>query len=1284
MISNQKGIKHLQTNFLLLILTLCFLQPAYAKTKVEKIYGDGVSYAPGEVLVKFKPVVGNVESSSAVADIYQRNGILDGQALFPTVNLRNKAKRTITDLSRIYQLRVPPNTDIIDFCRQLNQEPLVEYAEPNLIMPVCAVPNDTMYFRQQHLPQIHAPEAWDISKGSKDAIMAICDTGVDWNHPDLAGKIWSNPNETLDGIDNDGNGLVDDIRGWDYVDNATANAATGEDADEPDNNPMDFEGHGTHVAGCANAVTNNIAGVAGVAWNGTIMPLRCGIATKDGNGSIYMSALAQALYYAADHGASVANISTGSVQTVAEAGRYAFENGVIISKSAGNGNSEASDPLDLESSALTVASVDDRNFKASYSSYGTWVKVSAPGGDQSNGRVGIFSTYFNDTYRELQGTSMSAPIAGGLALLMKGYNPAWTPADILMRMVQTADPIDNLNPAYAGKLGSGVINAYRALTEDVTYQPRIKLLGHEIDDSPNGNHNGIIDVGETVRIYVVLENGWGDAANVTATLLLSDPEVQVLNGTSHFATFYGLSHLSQSQQKNSTEPFILSIDPNTVPHRLKAVLNISADGYSESFEMALAINPKILVIDDDVPGRDGNNVSVENYYYDALDAIDVSYNIWDVNALQDDPRSDSLGKYTSVIWFCEKAAPSLNSSNRAAIENYIKNYSGNLIVSGQDIGWDLNEAVGDSNEFMRDSRSKTFYENNLNARYQADNAFSNQVAGVANDPIGDSLSFVFQQPGRSPALQSPDVVDTLNGSVAFLTYPDGRPAALRSVKALAGNKSSRIVYFPFGGIESIMDSKVRQELLVRSLNWLNGIHVNHLPLKDLEAPAAQEVAVSISADAPGVTWDRVELLYSANGTYPATALPMTTSGGNIYKATIPAIASGRIDYQIVVKSSDGYYAPRVHNAYNISEDAQAPTVTTLQKLYNTLDKNGPFTVSASISDNMGVDANAVYLHYRTQRLPLDSVKASPGSSRHEFAAQIAGDFSYGDTLMYYFSAKDIAQTANYAVSAEDTAVIGYEDFEHGLGAWTSDGKGPWGPSAEEPHDGSYSLADSPNSTPAAGLTTALTLNYALDLSQADDADLTFWSRNMLRLNKDYGYVEVSADDGATWIEMTKVTGLKPTWKQITLSLKGYVGTGFENLLLRFRLQTQTGAIGDNFYGWHIDDILLDESVQTGIESTNESAMQPVSFGLGQNYPNPFNPSTSIAYQLPRANQVRIQVYNTLGQRIRTLVDEKREAGKYSVLWKGDDESGSPVATGMYFYRMEAGEFVAVRKLLLLK
>jgi serine protease len=582
---------------ILMLFVAIALNPVFAKPQAAQEF-----FAPGVVLIKLVSSRANVESSAQLSALTQKYGILEVKQLFHPASVKRKG----VDLSRIYKLNVPDDSNIKELCHELQQEPFIEYAEPDYICTVHAIPNDSLYYMQGHLPQIHCEQAWDIAKGSPDVILAFVGTGVDWNHPDLANAIWSNKDEIPDGIDNDGNGYIDDIRGWDFVDGVAGTAAVGEDGTTPDNNPMDFDGHETHCAGLGAAVTNNQRGVAGVSWGCTIMPVRAGYKQKSGTGVIMMDAASSGIIYATDNGASFINYSAGSSgNTIINAVQYAFEHGVLLMNSAGNNDNKAGvDPTEPDVMAtlpyvLTVAAVDDRDYKATYSSYGSWVTVSAPGGDQSGGRPGLMSTYFDNVYTALQGTSMAAPVVTGLAGLVKSYHPDWNNADILFQITETADNIDALNPRYQGMLGSGRVNAFRALTESVTVAPKFEMVTYTINDTTTGNGNGLLDIGETAELIVTLRNDWGDAADVSASLTIDDPEVQILNNVSHFGYFSGLRNFSEHQHSNRPEPFLISVDSGSIPRNLNGTIQVLADGLEWNFALTIAIDPKIMLIDDD-------------------------------------------------------------------------------------------------------------------------------------------------------------------------------------------------------------------------------------------------------------------------------------------------------------------------------------------------------------------------------------------------------------------------------------------------------------------------------------------------------------------------------------------------------------------------------------------------------------------------------------------------------------------------------------------------------------
>jgi subtilisin family serine protease len=283
---------------------------------------------------------------------------------------------------------------------------------------------------------IDAPEAWDVQTGNPDFVVGVIDSGVDYNHPDLVNNIWENPGEIAgDGIDNDGNGYIDDIRGWDFANN--------------DNNPMDGNGHGTHVAGTIAGEGNNGIGVTGVAWNAKIMPIK--FLSDSGSGSTSNAILA--VNYATAEGVKVTNNSWGGggySQALYDAIQTAGEQGALFIAAAGNegrnNDKIASYPANYNlPHIISVASTTNTNGLSYFSNYGaTTVDLGAPGSD-------IYSTWPGGTYNTISGTSMATPHVTGAAVLLWSEHPTWTPQQVKDQLMQTTDKISALN----GKSVSG-------------------------------------------------------------------------------------------------------------------------------------------------------------------------------------------------------------------------------------------------------------------------------------------------------------------------------------------------------------------------------------------------------------------------------------------------------------------------------------------------------------------------------------------------------------------------------------------------------------------------------------------------------------------------------------------------------------------------------------------------------------------------------------------------------------------------------------------------------------
>nr|WP_286177679.1 S8 family serine peptidase [Rhodopirellula sp. JC639] len=382
----------------------------------------------------------------------------------------NASSNPITQFSSVPGLRqveLPQGLDVDQSLEFYRHHPGVLYAEPNYEIQLSAIPNDPDFDRLWGLHNtgqtggiadvdIDATEAWDVTTGDAGTLVAVIDTGVDYLHPDLAANMWSNPGEIPgDGIDNDGNGFVDDVHGYDFV--------------SGDGDPMDDHNHGTHVAGTIGAVADNGVGVAGVSWNVQIMAVK--FLSASGSGSI--AAAVNAIEYAVDNGATISNHSWGfngtASQALADAIEYARLADHVVVAAAGNGGADQvgdnndSRPFYPASfphgNLIAVAATDHDDALASFSNFGaTQVDLGAPG-------VGIYSTTRNNTYSTFNGTSMATPHVAGAVALLRSQHPDWSYAQIRDRLFDTVDPVAALD---SRTTTGGRLNAAAAVAPDET------------------------------------------------------------------------------------------------------------------------------------------------------------------------------------------------------------------------------------------------------------------------------------------------------------------------------------------------------------------------------------------------------------------------------------------------------------------------------------------------------------------------------------------------------------------------------------------------------------------------------------------------------------------------------------------------------------------------------------------------------------------------------------------------------------------------------------------------
>jgi subtilisin family serine protease len=406
-----------------------------------KVLGGGGQFDPNTLLVQFRTDASDDQKDGCCRKVglgaIDKYKIVDGLALIHVAS-----------------------GDPVAAMADVLADPSVLRAGLNYLVSTQITPNDPLFGSTwgmnntaSQLNDIDAPQAWDLYTGDPNYRVAVIDTGIDFNHPDLQGNIWVNPGEIAgDGIDNDGNGYIDDVSGWNFVTNT--------------NNPQDGNGHGTHVSGTIAAKGNNGIGVAGVAWNAKIVPLK--FLSDTGSGTTANAI--KAIDYCTANGIKLSNNSWGGglfdsllLQAITNAGAVDHLFIAAAGNSALNIDVSLSYPASYNlSNMVNVASTANSGILSSFSNYGVGtVQVAAPGSN-------IFSTWpvaltvlgQPNGYNSISGTSMAAPHVTGLAALLRGKMPSWTATQVRSAILGSTKPLT----ALAGKVSrEGIISAYNAL-----------------------------------------------------------------------------------------------------------------------------------------------------------------------------------------------------------------------------------------------------------------------------------------------------------------------------------------------------------------------------------------------------------------------------------------------------------------------------------------------------------------------------------------------------------------------------------------------------------------------------------------------------------------------------------------------------------------------------------------------------------------------------------------------------------------------------------------------------
>lgn len=564
----------------------------------------------GRLVLKIAPAYRGACSSNAISigGLTEELGALGVYKLepkyknAPVITPRQlKENNRLVDLSLVYDVYYSASVSPDYAAQQLARHEAVVYAEPEYILyPLSYSPNDPLASASgsEFLTQIKAREGWEFGKGSADVVIAVIDASCNWEHPDLVANLHINSGEIADnGLDDDGDGYIDNDKGWDFVGPDGKVSAQGTVSIVPDNdtrvNTVSLPpssslspsiGHGTWTTGLAAATTDNNEGIASTGFFCSFLPLKL-MHDYNGQGLYFTS---QAIYYAATHDADVINLSLGST-TYSSAAQdvinfATFNEDVAVVAAAGNGITESLFYPASYDNVLSVTSVNSADALSNV--YSARVDVCAPGSakstnidHQKSGGPAYYSP--PGSY-----TSLSSPMVAGLVGLVRAKFPGYTAQQAMERVRATADDIyaQNTNPLYQYKLGKGRVNFLRALTVTT---PSVRLQSYTLNDGGDG----VLDNGETFNLLCSFKNFVDPTTNLTITITTTSPYVTALN------TSYTVGAMAtNATASNTTGTFRYTLAANIPLNHTITFLVTYQDGVSYSdFELiSLTVNPSFI------------------------------------------------------------------------------------------------------------------------------------------------------------------------------------------------------------------------------------------------------------------------------------------------------------------------------------------------------------------------------------------------------------------------------------------------------------------------------------------------------------------------------------------------------------------------------------------------------------------------------------------------------------------------------------------------------------------
>ncbi len=1198
---------------------------------------------PSRLIVKFKDnatprfrAEKNGGWSSGVADIDIINRKYNITGVSP-LEVRISEKRpgvfitTVSDMNSAEAL-----------ARDYSKSPMVEYAEIDQIADFYENPDDPLFGKQwnllnegqeyyyviRHLGPRN--DTLSLTTGlpgadagydeyynappdiSHTAVVAIIDTGVDMDHPDLADNIWLNPDEIAgDGLDNDHNGFIDDIHGWDFGDLLFGVG---------DNDPTDAEGHGTHCAGIVAAVTDNGLGISGLARDCRIMALKI-------DPLPLVSSIAQAVIYAADNGADVINMSFGLAYPSAlmeEALGYARSKGVVLCAASGNSGSEQYNYPAMSDYVIAVGATDDSDRVTSFSSYGNHLDICAPGEDILSLRADNTDMYgvdypqepgvhiVNTNYYVASGTSMACPHIVAAAAILRSYAPGMKPDYLESTLEKSAD--DLIDPYGAGWYLPG--------RDDYSGYGRLNL-GKAVEGLP--------------KVAVKID---------------------------------------------SPQPFeIISGRVNIIGSAYGPDLRYYAVGYGA--------------------GRNPDKLNVIDEGFGPIhDEIIAEWN-----------TSNLTGIYTIAIHsgrdYEYRRTVFVANNNRAEIISPLEGeiIEGTVSISGAALAPDFQKYILEYKSFLQSDGWQVLYESGVPVFNET---ITDWAAGDLPPGDYDLRLTVHRENGQSFSDEITITVRSLFDTdrawkesllaVPSITANCGDMDGDGIQEIIMGTESGIKVFNPDGTLktEGIPTFPNNNFMIPPAVGDIDGDGLDDLVALGYDPPRvyawpSKDRAFSVYlANFPDVTTFR----YTENRFPKVFLKDITGDGRDEIFAHLPAAPS-----LLFIIDHDGQNVDQIEGVTDfVALDMDGDGLGELYiyswdfSLLRRVDRDGTILAEKLIHlENAGFNCQGM-----------------SGNDLNDDGNPELLLFGYYDTPGYYFYALDkdlntlpgwphrmnidpfVTPTAPVFGDLDNNGdleyVTGFFDIDYSFVlAWNLDGSSFISGNPK----GHFAVTNLP------GMINMIILadingDYCPEVVAVTNDDLfsIFPSQRLYAWDKSGntlpGYPYVMTDNILSRNRYTPLAGDINQDGLIDLCLPG----ADNSLIAMFNSDGPYEECAAPVPIWRYNRRLnnvgpgLTPCLPTDVTDTDPGL--PAKFALEQNYPNPFNPATTISFYIPEREMVRLEIYNILGRRVRTLATGVALIGRQDIVWDGLNETGAPVASGVYFYRLTAGDKSETRRMVLLK